>query len=273
MNETHAIPSAPAVWREVVFASRARALPVPVPVRGSGNPPASEVKKTSLVQRPEEPQTIGEDRIKAAFDDGLRTGLAQARQDLEQRVQTLAASLSEQRIAQAQSQADAKAKEQIELWQASQTQQGERLIRLLEQIPAALERAMREAEDQLVGLAHQATCLLIGQEAASPQTVRSQVRQALRDWQGRGSHVGIHLHPQDLEALKSACGDADILHGIDQAHENLVLRWVADPDIVLGGCLVQSQDGTLDARLQAQWEELKSRLLRVRAAREAGESS
>ncbi|MGC7940560.1 FliH/SctL family protein [Pandoraea pneumonica] len=65
------------------------------------------------------------------------------------------------------------------------------------------------------------------------------------------------MHPDDLGWLRetSTAGDP---------------QWVGDDSVMLGGCIVETDAGTLDARLEAQLEAVARALGDVRKARAAG---
>lgn len=113
----------------------------------------------------------------------------------------------------------------------------------------ALEAA---AEDDAVELAFAMLCRVLGERAATREGIAAMVqaqRAALRD----GAQLQIGLHPADWRAM-------DGMDGANQAG----IRYVADPDIALGGCRIDSAAGTLDARLEHQLEQLRAALLRAR---------
>jgi flagellar assembly protein FliH len=49
--------------------------------------------------------------------------------------------------------------------------------------------------------------------------------------------------------------------------ERQTLRWVADPEVQLGGCLLRSEEGALDARLEVQLQALGASLAQTREVR------
>jgi flagellar assembly protein FliH len=130
---------------------------------------------------------------------------------------------------------------------------------LFEQTQQALAEYLEQAEDHMVEIAYSAACRLVGQAQASAEGVAVLVRQALDEVRER-KELTVALHPEDLDALQACVAVAP--PGCE---------FVADPAILLGGCEVRSQAGTLDARLELQLARLAETLLAVRAARrEAG---
>ncbi|ATQ74322.1 hypothetical protein CR152_07225 [Massilia violaceinigra] len=124
-------------------------------------------------------------------------------------------------------------------------------LQLVQAKPALVE----QAEDDIVELAFAALCRILGERAASRDTLMQVVREAAAATRER-EHVGIRLHPDDLALLRQ---------GEDGPEPHV--RYSADATIALGGCIVDSSTGTLDARLETQIERLRATLVAVRAAR------
>ncbi len=70
----------------------------------------------------------------------------------------------------------------------------------------------------------------------------------------------VRVSPDDYEALLVE----PVL--IELEDQRGAIRLVEDPRVMLGGCIVESSRGTLDARLETQIERLKSVLLDVQKA-------
>lgn len=129
------------------------------------------------------------------------------------------------------------------------------------QLAQAKPDLVEQAEDEIVELAFAALCRILGERAASRDTLMQVVREAAAATRER-EHVGIRLHPDDLALLRQ---------GEDGPEPHV--RYSADASIALGGCIVDSSTGTLDARLETQLERLRATLLAVRAARRDQEHS
>lgn len=144
--------------------------------------------------------------------------------------------------------------------QAAKKAVAEQIERLLS-VTAALHQAkagiIENAEDLIVEIAYAAICRIIGQAAATPAAVASMVGQLLLSLRER-DQLAVRLNPQDLELVRQA---PDFVALSQQA----ALR--ADASIRLGGCIVDSDGGSLDARLETQLARLCETLLSVRASR------
>lgn len=127
-------------------------------------------------------------------------------------------------------------------------------------LSAALVRSkaavLADAEDAMVELAFAAVCKVVGEHAASAAGVAAMVRQHSARRHER-EQVVVRLHPDDFALLQAG-------------EEGLADHCRADAGIELGGCIVDSGSGSLDARLETQLTGLRDTLLTVRAERAAG---
>lgn len=131
------------------------------------------------------------------------------------------------------------------------------LRRLEASVQEVLAQALLAAEDDMVALCFAAVCRILGETAVEPGTVRAHVSSLLRSC-AAGAGVIVRVHPQDLQLLAQ---DAD------PGPESLGVRWLADPEVRLGGCILEQAQGGLDARLETLLESCKSLLLATRAQR------
>jgi flagellar assembly protein FliH len=123
----------------------------------------------------------------------------------------------------------------------------------------ALDTGIRGIEDVAVAIAFEAVCKMLGSAAVSPDGIRVLVHEAAAHAAG-AQQVTVRLHPGDLAALQAAGGmDGALASGAS-------VQWAADKSIELGGCVVETDGGTLDARLETQVERLRATLLAARAA-------
>lgn len=204
-------------------------------------------------------------------EEGVQEGIAQMQQQLEHRAELLAKSIAEERIQQAQTHFQREANLQIEQLHAQLTPQYELLMSLLRKMPMELERRLADAEEDIVALAFEVICRVMGDEAATPEGLAGMIKAAAKNWHGR-LPLEIHLHPDDLEMLQVQFKVTEQLAAERLGLDGLELRWVADSKVVMGGCLLQSSEGALDARLELQTELLRNSLLRTRAERKRVES-
>lgn len=130
-----------------------------------------------------------------------------------------------------------------------------RLEQLMAALPAALKARLEEAEDDMVALSHAAMCRMVGEALAPREAVAALVRHTIQHYLGENL-VSVHVHPKDLEVLQGNETLAAWLAQRQGARQDVV-RWVADERVTLGGCIVSTTEGSLDARLEVQWEALR----------------
>lgn len=122
----------------------------------------------------------------------------------------------------------------------------EALRTILHDIEAADARREREALDRTAALATAIAGHVIEREVrTSPDIVGELVRRAVAEFPVSDA-LAVHLNPSDLALLSSGMGgDA----GSDRLTSGQSVRWVADPGVRPGGCLIEGSDRVVDARL------------------------
>lgn len=107
---------------------------------------------------------------------------------------------------------------------------------------AALELAFMLAE-KIVG----------GELAAKPERVVDVVRSALQHVLDC-KQITLRVHPQDMDYLRQAQPDLEQIVGAGR------LEFQQDPETPRGGCMINTERGTIDARLRSQLETLRTTL-------------
>jgi flagellar biosynthesis/type III secretory pathway protein FliH len=113
------------------------------------------------------------------------------------------------------------------------------------------------AQDSAVEIAFSAVTRVLGDALADRAAVAAIVREVARDVDAR-CRIFVHVSPRDYELLKDSPGA-----GADPARE-AAWELTADERVELGGCIVASDRGELDGRLETQLRRLKEILLDVR---------
>lgn len=129
-----------------------------------------------------------------------------------------------------------------------------------------LHSRLSAVEEDMVSLSTSVALRILGERALDREAVRHGVQQAILQCReaGEGTLVtAIHVHPQDLEFLRT---DPDLAEWFKDRDLPQV-KWLADGGIRLGGCIIRSEHGALDARLETQFMELQKLLAQVRAER------
>jgi flagellar assembly protein FliH len=185
-------------------------------------------------------QEEAEKARREAAEEGHAEGMRRATVELEQAAEQL----------------QMKLRSEAEVTLAYQSQRMEKIMQSLQTQDDAF---VSQAEDDLVAMSHEVVCRILGERAISPLAIRGMVEHLLSQRAQQGI-ASLHLHPDDLAFLK---GDAAV--ALEPAWQ-----WVADDTVKLGGVVVRSAGGSLDARLETQLGALAKALLQARAQRRAG---
>lgn len=131
----------------------------------------------------------------------------------------------------------------------------QKLGRLATLLAEAQQQQATHAAELAAEFAYTVTCRVLGPQALVADSVRSAAETVLA--QSQHTARVLRVHPQD----------AALLERLLTQHPGLTVR--ADPVVTLGGCILEHGDGTLDARLETQLDELKRAVLAWRL-QEAG---
>ncbi|WP_316369624.1 FliH/SctL family protein [Candidatus Thiodiazotropha sp. CDECU1] len=147
---------------------------------------------------------------------------------------------------------------------AELTRQAAQLSELIEQVTKEHEAKLTSAEEEIVEVVFTSVAKILGDTLVSADAVIAVVRQSIKQLVTR-DRLAIHLSPEDKKLLDKVAAEGDeTLFGYG-------IEIVADERIELGGCILQSMTGGLDARLEVQMRQLSECLLSV-ANRRKGES-
>lgn len=134
--------------------------------------------------------------------------------------------------------------------EAGQQQARGEAAALLQQAGQIRDRALAEAEAETVRIAIAAARHVLREELRlEPSQIRSIVRDVLSRAR-RARTVTLVVHPDDAQALSS-------LH----AEQGWSLSVDTDPNITRGGCVVHTELGQLDARIEVQLEAIERALI------------
>jgi flagellar assembly protein FliH len=126
----------------------------------------------------------------------------------------------------------------------------ERFARLASTTEQALASQIEGAEDVMVEIAYAAACKVVGDAALTAEGVRGAVRTALQSVRAK-EILAVRVSPADRELLGSEVPG----------------ELLADERVALGGCVVETSGGSLDARLETQLRLLADALIRAREER------
>jgi len=134
----------------------------------------------------------------------------------------------------------------------------------LERLVASLEKAHREAlsgiEDIALDVAWEAVCKILGGAVATRQGIRALVEQSANRVRSE-EKMTVRLCPADVGILKAG---KDPSEAEDEPRR---MEFLADASIEMGGCIIETSAGRIDATLETQLSRLHQALLAVRLAR------
>ena len=141
---------------------------------------------------------------------------------------------------------------------------GERIAdwdRLLGGVRQAAGETIGGLEEASVAIVFEALLKMIGRAATDKEAIKGMVRQVLA--QAKDSRaVIIKVAPRDYALIKDSKGDL-----IDS--DSTSIEVVADDRIEFGGCLIETETGSLDGRLQIQIQRMYETLMRAYQAGDA----
>lgn len=134
----------------------------------------------------------------------------------------------------------------LEGFKQSYAQQTTRQIgQLVQSVGDELDRLQQDLADAVAATALQLARQLVRHElSARPELVAVVARDAVEALVAGARHVTLRVHADDLPLV--AAGAAEVL-------EARGARLVADPAVRRGGCVVESDGGRVDARVEARW--------------------
>lgn len=177
----------------------------------------------------------------SGFERGFKEGMAAAEAKI--------AEAARQAASAAQAEVAAAGAAERKKMEAASAERGALIMRVLEQVQKRVDDGLRQLEEDAFALAFEAVCRVIGNAAPAPDTVKAVVVAALTQLHDKPA-ARIRLHPDDLAALRADVPAASLLSRYPG------VAWEADEGIAIGGCLVDTAAGTLDARLETQLRNL-----------------
>jgi flagellar assembly protein FliH len=129
----------------------------------------------------------------------------------------------------------------------------------LQEVRENEERWVNSVEENICALAVAVARQVVDQELTSdPGLVEGLVRRALDEFPV-GQPVRIRVHPRDQAVIESRGGDGRLPAAIGGRE----VQWLADANLVPGGCLVEGRDRIIDGRIDTALERVYRRLTYV----------
>jgi len=124
----------------------------------------------------------------------------------------------------------------------------------LNSLRQAVPQIVRDTENAMIALSLSVAQKLVAGLPISAAMIETVVRDALAQIEGTAQFT-VRLHPADLDLLQKS--DSPLLGAGDGSQE---FRFLASPEVTRGGCLVQTQFGTVDARRETKYDLLQRML-------------
>lgn len=115
----------------------------------------------------------------------------------------------------------------------------------------AVHDVVRQTEDSVVQLALAIAEKVVGQTVISAELVEQNVRSALADAE-KGADFLVELNPDDLALLRKI--NSPLLQSTAGPEK---FRFESSTAITPGGCLVHTRLGTIDARRETRWSQVR----------------
>jgi flagellar biosynthesis/type III secretory pathway protein FliH len=129
---------------------------------------------------------------------------------------------------------------------------------LMKSLASSVQSLRTHHQSSVADVVFVAVCRILGEAFVDKQVVVRAVKEALAEAGSTGA-VSIEVHPRDAGTLTEASSALPL-------ETQCTVKIVANDEVRLGGCRLQTPQGTLDARLEVQLELLKQHLDRARAA-------
>jgi flagellar assembly protein FliH len=201
---------------------------------------------------------VEEEARQRGYEEGFAKGSVEGRAHGDEEARLLAAQAADKAARDLEDHAERVTRELKQQAQAVYQARIQALDGLIAALPPKIEARLAAAEDDMLALSFEAICRTLGESVVQPEAVRAQLAQAMERLRSRGL-VAIHMHPDDLAMLTGQGLSQGLLGGAD-------VQWIASADVALGGCILQSPEGGLDARFETQLAALRELLLQTRAA-------
>jgi flagellar assembly protein FliH len=133
-----------------------------------------------------------------------------------------------------------------------------RLRMLVASLSQVLETQIAAVEDVTVAIAFEAICKVLGQNAVTRDGIVAVVRQAATH-AIHTEKIMARINPDDLKLLRTT-GVLD-----DTLPSGMPISWVSDETVLVGGCVLETDSGELDARLETQIEQLRATITAARS--------
>ena len=132
----------------------------------------------------------------------------------------------------------------------------------MRQLSETVDQRIAHLEVEALELAFSSLCKIIGDAESFRSIAVETIKHAVSQLTGRGL-VTARVHPDDILWLSQVTNATDPQFN---SRINGKITWIPDTDIELGGCILETSNGSIDARLETQLEQLKELISTLRKA-------
>lgn len=140
---------------------------------------------------------------------------------------------------------------------ADQLKEAEAIRGVLQSLAKEQVRLLQQAEEAAIEIGFAAAVKILGRASVDRSLAAAMVKQALSQVTERDGLV-IYLSPADFDGIEQFRPQEG------KSGEWSEIQFKSDERVGLGGCVIESRVGTLDARLEWQMSELKRLLIEAR---------
>jgi flagellar biosynthesis/type III secretory pathway protein FliH len=126
-----------------------------------------------------------------------------------------------------------------------------RVSQLAESAAVDRRELLHNAEAEVVRLAVQIAQRVLGRELRVDRTIVNQIAEAALQYVAVDGRVRLRVSPEDFQQFEQYWTDR---HGRREAERSYEV--VADPDVNVGGVVIDTRAGVVDAQIETQLEEI-----------------
>jgi flagellar biosynthesis/type III secretory pathway protein FliH len=127
------------------------------------------------------------------------------------------------------------------------------MLSLLDTLTETKAREIDDFENEIIALVFESICKILGKNALNKDVITHMVREVISHAQDR-MHMVIKVSPKDYELITEA--KEYLSRGLTNR-----LDVVADDHVKYGGCILETDAGTIDGRMDVQLRALQALLL------------
>ena len=125
------------------------------------------------------------------------------------------------------------------------------LANLEQTVQSQLTRRLQDLEGELIEFSTEAAIRLVNNVPITTEIIEAAIRDAVSNAE-QNTEVAVYVNPEDIKMLRT--DDSDLL--AQSPHERK-MKFVSDPKITRGGCVVDTNCGLIDGQRETRIELLK----------------